>query len=200
MPTRRGLVVIMGAVFCLAAAAPLGVVELYAFGVAGAVAALSAWAWVRVARWDVAVTRALSPARVPAGQHATVAVSVTNQDKRRSPVLGLMEAFVPMGSAPPRPPRWWQRPPSSTAAFQVAPLEPGEENRSTYRLPTRERGVFSLGPLGLQLRDPFGLAQVSRVVAPVTRLVVHPAVVDLHGPAPSGGSLVDRLEGGPLLT
>src|SRR5206468_2798829 len=74
-----------------------------------------------------------------------------------------------------------------------APLAPGESARAAYRLPTDERGIFSLGPLEMVLTDPFGLATVSSEVAGMTSLTVYPKVhrirpmPDTQGPDPNSG-------------
>jgi uncharacterized protein (DUF58 family) len=69
------------------------------------------------------------------------------------------------------------------ARFLLAPLSPGEVARAAYRLPTEERGVFDLGPLEVQLADPFGLATTSFLAAPATKLTVYPHI-DVIQPLP----------------
>ena len=45
------------------------------------------------------------------------------------------------------------------ARLLVAPLGHGEAARAAYRLPTEHRGVLTIGPLEVELTDPFGLAR-----------------------------------------
>src|SRR5436190_341117 len=77
--------------------------------------------------------------------------------------------------------------------FAVAPLAPGESARAAYRLPTDQRGIFSLGPLEMVLSDPFGLTSMSSEVAGMTSLTVYPRVhrirpmPDTQGPDPNSG-------------
>jgi hypothetical protein len=54
---------------------------------------------------------------------------------------------------------------------------------STVPLPTRRRGVFTIGPLALWVHDPFALFGLAVAVARPVLLVVHPAAVDGVTPA-----------------
>ncbi len=103
----------------------------------------------------------MRPARVPAGVPARVELAVVNHGRHESPILAAQDPFD--GGR-----RW--------ARFLVAPLRPGELRWAAYSLPTSRRGVFELGPLQLQLSDPFGLARVVTVGCPTSTLTVHPRV------------------------
>src|SRR5437870_13921923 len=94
--------------------------------------------------------RHLHPPRVHAGGSSRVELTVGNGGRRRTPVLTLRDPFD--GGR-----RW--------ARFPLAPLRPGEEARAAYRLPTDDRGIYSLGPLEVVLTDPFGLASSGRQAA-----------------------------------
>jgi uncharacterized protein (DUF58 family) len=60
---------------------------------------------------------------------------------------------------------------------------------STLPLPTRRRGVFTIGPLRLWVHDPFGLFGLTVGVAKPVTLVVHPpAVAGIVPPAVRPGS------------
>lgn len=51
---------------------------------------------------------------------------------------------------------------------------------STLALPTRRRGVFTVGPLRLWVHDPFGMLALTVAIAKPVTLVVHPpALLDL---------------------
>ena len=71
------------------------------------------------------------------------------------------------------------------ALLHMAPLRPGESARAAYRLPTTKRGIIRVGPLTLEVADPFGLAARSAVAAPMLELTVYPKVDDVA--APGGG-------------
>ena len=157
--TTRGRVVAGAAVFMVLAAYLFGVQELYCLAAAGAVVVIAARVWVQVRRWDVAVTRQVHPARVQAGAEARVELTVRNARSRRTPPLQASDAFD--GGR-------------RSARFAIGPLAGGETRASSYRLPSNRRGVYHLGPLELQLTDPFGLAHHTCSTAPDTSLTVHP--------------------------
>ena len=61
-------------------------------------------------------------------------------------------------------------------AFWSPRSTPGELRWAAYSLPTSRRGVFELGPLQLELSDPFGLTRVATIGCPTSTLTVHPKV------------------------
>ena len=159
--TARGWVLMaVGAVMILAGFL-FGIEELFPVAAASLVLVVASRIWVGLRRWDVQVVRHIRPARVPAGASARVELAVSNHSGRRSPVLSARDPFD--GGK-----RW--------ARFLIAPLDPGEVRLAAYSLPTTRRGVFQLGPLQLELSDPFGLARVARVGSPTSALTVHPRV------------------------
>jgi uncharacterized protein (DUF58 family) len=143
----------------------LGLDELFGLAAAALVLAVGAVLYVRLTRFQLEATRELRPPRVHAGTASRVELSVRNMAFRRSPVLTARDPFD--GGR-----RW--------ARLLLAPLAPGETARAAYRLPTERRGVFDLGPLDLQLNDPFGLAQTSIQAAPATKLTVYPHADDIE--------------------
>ena len=58
-------------------------------------------------------------------------------------------------------------------------------HRAAYRLPTTRRGIIAVGPLGLEVGDPFGLANQAAEAAPVLELTVYPRTDRIA--APGGG-------------
>src|SRR5687767_2637705 len=142
MLTRRGLVVALGSLVLSGVGRLLGIDELFALAAAAVALAAAALAYVRLTRFQLEAVRELRPAHVHAGTASRVELSVRNLAFRRSPVLAARDPFD--GGR-----RW--------ARLLLAPLGPGETARAAYRLPTDRRGIFDLGPLQLQLSDPFGL-------------------------------------------
>jgi uncharacterized protein (DUF58 family) len=59
--------------------------------------------------------------------------------------------------------------------------------RAAYRLPTRNRGIVTVGPLDVELGDPFGLTEVVVTAAAPSTLVVYPAVDDIAAASRSDG-------------
>jgi uncharacterized protein (DUF58 family) len=159
--TQRGWALLAVAAALAIGAFLFGIEELYAVAAAALVLIAGARAWVGGQQWDVRVVRHVRPVRVPAGAAARVELAVVNHETRRSPVLAARDPFD--GGR-----RW--------ARFLIAPLDPGEVRWAAYTLPTSRRGVFTLGPLELELSDPFGLARIVTIGCPPSTLTVHPRV------------------------
>lgn len=178
MLTRRGWALCVAAAFMVVAGAVVGVSELFALAVAAATLVAFSAAWVLTRRWDVETARDLRPARVAAGEVVVVELAVRNRSRRRSPALVAVDAN-----------------PGATGDVRllVAPLDPGQVEKSTYRIPTTERGVFVVGPLELALRDPFGLVATTRRASATSTVVVHPQVVVVRPPTTRLGG--DRRSG-----
>lgn len=168
MLTRRGWLLLLGGAVMAVSGRLLGLVELFMLAAAAAAMVVAAAAYVRLTSFSVEATRQLRPPRVPAGTDSRVELAVRNQAPRRSPVLAASDPFD-------RGRR--------LAHFLLAPLQPGETARAAYRLPTGTRGVYDLGPLTLELSDPFGLARRYVVAAPVASLTVFPRVDPIEAPS-----------------
>ncbi len=150
----------------------VGMVELYVLGAAGITLLIGAVIYVRVLRCQLEVVRTLHPARVHAGGTSLVQLAVRNAAWRRSPTLVASDPFD--GG-------------KRVARFLVPPLGAGDSGRAAYRVPTDQRGIFGLGPLALQLGDPFRLASLSLIGAPATRLVVYPRIDRIPPPPHTQG-------------
>ena len=161
MLTRRGAMLVLGAVLLALGGRLLGIVELFMLAGAAVALVVAAVAFVRLSRFDLEASRELRPARVHAGGASRVELTVRNLASRRSPLLAARDPFDDG---------------RRLARFLIAPLAPGEQARGAYRLPTDQRGIFDLGPLQLRLEDPFGLASASRPAAAATRLTVYPRI------------------------
>ena len=146
MLTRRGWIagVLAGALLVIGRV--FGTIEGYIAGGTLAVLLVGSVLWLVATRLDVAVTRVLHPPKVHAGSSTRVDLAVVNKAQRRSPVLSLRDQV------------------SGTrgASLLVAPLDPGGEARAAYRFATERRGVVTVGPLQVELTDPFGLARLRR--------------------------------------
>ena len=168
MLTRRGGLLLLGAVLLASGGRLLGIVELYMLAAAAVALVAAAVAYVRLTRFELEATRELRPARVHAGGNSRVELTVRNTGPRRTPVLA---AHDPFDNG------------RRSARFRIAPLVAAEEARAAYRLPTDQRGIFDLGPMEIHLEDPFGLAASAKPAAPRTRLTVYPRV-DVVPPLP----------------
>ncbi|HVE45584.1 MAG TPA: DUF58 domain-containing protein [Acidimicrobiales bacterium] len=163
---------LLGAVVMAVVGRLLGLVELFMLAASAVAMAAGAVAYVKFTSFSVDATRQLRPPRVPAGTDSRVELAVRNTSRRRSPVLAATDPFD--GG-------------KRLASFLVAPLQPGETARAAYRLPTDARGIYDLGPLSLQLSDPFGLARRSVPAAPLTSLTVFPRVDPIEAPVLTRG-------------
>jgi uncharacterized protein (DUF58 family) len=145
----------------------LGITELFALAAGTVALIVAALVYVHVTKVKLDADRELHPPRVHAGSPSRVELTVRNQG-RRTPVLAVRDPFD--GGR-----RW--------ARFLLSPLVPGEAARAAYRLPTEQRGIYDLGPLEVNLNDPFGVAGVKMLAAPATQLTVFPRV-DVIQPLP----------------
>ncbi|MGH9114200.1 MAG: hypothetical protein ACRDWW_00055, partial [Acidimicrobiales bacterium] len=163
--TQRGWTLLAVAGSMIAAAALFGLQELYPLAAAALVLVTACRLWVGARRWDVRAARRVHPPRVPAGVEARVDVTVRNHSRGASPVVTLRDPFDG-GAHLPR--------------LMVAPLDPGETATDSYSLPTSRRGVFQIGPMELEVTDPFGLARAVKLATPPATLTVHPPVTPVR--------------------
>jgi len=177
--TRRGWGLTIGALGLAVTGRLLGVLELYVLAAGAWALVAGALAFLALHPADVDARRALSPARVQAGDGSLVELSVTNTGRRPTAVIELRD---PVDGGPRR------------ARLLLAPVAPSAQQRANYRIPTEQRGVLTVGPLEARRLDPLGLATTARVIAPQTELVVYPIVETLlplpHAPGDDrrGGS------------
>lgn len=172
MLTRPGIVVAAGSAALVVVGRLLGVLELFLLGVTGAVVLVVALGTVWLRRVRLEVVRDVVPTRVHAGVPSRVDLSVTNIGRSRSPVL---RATDPVAG-------------TRGANLLVGPMAPGESASASYRLPTERRGLIDIGPLTLELGDPFGLARSTVLGAAKTSLTVYPPVHRLTTLPPTGGA------------
>jgi uncharacterized protein (DUF58 family) len=158
--TRSGWLVAGGAVALVAAGRLLGLEELFVLGAACGVLLAAAAIWVGRARFRLEVARSVTPARVHAGSPSRVELAIRNVGLRRTPVLRFTD------------------PVSRTRGAEVliAPCPPLAGTQAAYQLPTERRGVVHVGPLTVEVTDPFGLARTTTVAAGRTEVIVFPRI------------------------
>ena len=177
MLTRSGWAVLIASGALVVAGRLFGIFELFLAGAGGAALVLAAALVVRTTKLRLEVARALQPPRVHAGSPARVELRVRNRGTRRTPLLALRD---PVGR-------------ERSARVVLAPLGVDAAVRAAYRLPTAERGILRVGPLEVEVSDPFGLASIRTGGAPVAELTVWPAVDEIvplphtQGDDPHGG-------------
>lgn len=170
MPTRQAWLLVAAAAATGLAGRVFGVYELFLLA-AGCVG-LVVVAVLRTAsrRPRLEVTRLVHPPNPSVGEHARVELSL-----RAGSATPSLELWEPVGDL-------------GGASLNVSALRSGERASAVYRLPTDRRGLVSLGPTSIELRDAFGLARLTRFVAPAGEVLVYPRweLVDL--PVLGGGS------------
>ena len=177
-PTRQGLLVALGAAALVALGRVFGIRELYAAGAATALLLVVCCSWVALRRVDVVVSRGVRPSRVHAGNPCTVELRVRNRSRRLTPVLRVLDPVT--GTA--------------GADLLLAPVAVRGTSKVAYRLPTDRRGLLSVGPMTVEVADPFGLAVARSTAAPEVEVTVLPRIDDIAplprtvGPDPDGGA------------
>lgn len=160
MLTRQGWALAAGAVVLVGVGRFFGALELFVLGAGAMALVVFAVARTALVRLDVGVRRDVHPPRVHTGSPSRIELEVTNRGPRTTPVLQILDGV------------------SGTrgADLGLAPIAPGARARAAYRLPTRRRGIVTVGPLDLVLSDPFGLTSLRVRGAERTELTVYPRI------------------------
>jgi uncharacterized protein (DUF58 family) len=154
----------------------LGWTELVAIAWAGLVL-IGATLLYLIGRNAYRVGLTMPVSRVVVGERAPGLVAVTNPTRRRLPGVSV-EVRVGDG----------------LAEFQMPSLAHGSSFDDVFLVPTRRRGVITVGPVRTVRGDPIGLFRSERVWAEKMDLFVHPRTISI--PSMSTGFIRD-LEGSP---
>ncbi|MGE0818639.1 MAG: DUF58 domain-containing protein [Candidatus Nanopelagicales bacterium] len=146
--------------------------DLLRFGVLLVALPLLSAALVSRTRYRLASARGLRPTRVTVDAPSTAVVRLENVSRLPSGLL-LVEDAVP-----------WQL--GRSQRFVIDRLESGGRRDVRYELRSPVRGRYTVGPVSVQLVDPFGLCRATRQFATTDTLTVVPATVPLPG-IPLGG-------------
>ncbi|GAA2363667.1 DUF58 domain-containing protein [Streptomyces cuspidosporus] len=163
--TTRGRSFLAAGVAAAVCSYVLGQADLLRVGLLLAALPLVCVAVVYRTRYQVAGSRRLSPARVPAGSEARVHLRVDNVSRLPTGLLMLQDR-VPYVLGP-RP------------RFVLDRVEPGGRREVSYRVRSDLRGRYPLGPLQLRLNDPFGMCELTRSFSAYDTLTVVPRVEPL---------------------
>lgn len=155
-PTASGWSTLVGGILVYAIGVILGYPELVIAAVVLLGLVVAAVVWV-VLPPHLAVRREVAPTRVRRADAALGLVEITNTGRRRAPRLLLED-----------------RAGADMTTLDLPPLRPRDHHTSTYRLPTRRRGIYLVGPLTLAQTDPFGLIARRRRFGDSATLWVHP--------------------------
>lgn len=187
--TRRGAVFLVASIVASLAAYSLGLRELLYVAILLAALPIGAFILVWRARPKLSVVRSFSPHILEAGSAATVTMHVANRAFRRSSRSRWRDTLP------------WR--PGTTPDADLPALQPrgarfaGRGNAASLRYELRppRRGVFSIGPLGVDVADGLGLASSSLTTGKPQPIVVTPEVVALRttGLTGAGGDGEARL-------
>jgi uncharacterized protein (DUF58 family) len=116
------------------------------------------------------LVRAVEPPRVEKGQPAIAVVQATNRSWRA--LSGLVIE---------------QRLGATVFRAELPTLARAATSLRTYRLPTSQRGTYSIGPVEIPRADPFGLCRRVTALGEPQLISVHPRALSLR-PLPTGTS------------
>lgn len=173
--TTRGKAFVSAGVVLVASGLLLGVKDLTRIGVLVVALPLLAAAMTRHHRLALDVHRTVTPIRVHIEEPSLVEVAVTNTGSARTPMI-MAEEYVDyaLGDRP---------------RFVVPPLRSGEQRVVRYTIRSHTRGRHRLGPVGIRVRDPFGLSSRTASHSRHTDVLVLPRVVPLTAARPKGSEL-----------
>lgn len=169
--TTRGMSLLGGSALMWLLGRTLGLPELFVVAAATAALVAIAFLWVRRSTATVSARRLVTTHRLQAGAATEVELEVRN-DSRLPASLLLLEDQCAHALSPDagggQPPR-----------FVVAGLNPGRTATIRYALSGQSRGRYTVGPLRLRTRDPFGLSERVRTYPLADDVVVYPQVESL---------------------
>jgi uncharacterized protein (DUF58 family) len=178
--TRRGWSLLGAALGLCVGSYLLGALEMLVIGIAAMLLLGVSALWLAVSETpDLAVSRRVRPDRLHVGSEGRIDLTVENLGRHTTPMLAATDWFDEGRRA---------------ARFLVPPLGPGAVGRAAYRVPTRRRGRYRVGPLALAASDPFGLARRAIDGAGDAELVIRPRVYDIVAPVAIGSRVAAESE------
>lgn len=169
--TTRGAAFAGSGVVLVAAGILLGQHDVTRVGILLLALTVIALVLVRRHGLHLDVVRTATPSRVAIDERAVVTVRIRNVEPAPSPVVMAEESIdYALGDRP---------------RFVLPSLRPGDVQEVQYTVRSHTRGVHRIGPLGVRVRDPFGLTLRTAAVSGDAEIVVLPKVV----PLPPGRSL-----------
>lgn len=163
MPTTRGWAA-LGAGFALVILWVIfGEQLMLGVGLFLILAIVGGVAYVRATVPSVAVSRRITPFQVHDGDRAVVEITLSTS--RRIPQAVVVDEVARLG----------------TARFVADRVESQNPMVARYEVSCRPRGIYTVGPAIVQVRDPLALTEAGGTAGTVDRLVVYPSVEDLDG-------------------
>jgi uncharacterized protein (DUF58 family) len=166
VPSGRGAVVFAAAIGLWLVARIAGSPTLHIIAVGLAVLPIAAVAFTRWSRQRLRVRRRLSDQRIQPGRRVTVELEIENESPASSSFL-LLEDAVPPGLGRP-------------ARLVLTGILARGVARASYSLVAHSRGRYTIGPLAIDVADPFALTRSRVEFAGRDELVVTPDVEELE--------------------
>jgi len=163
MPTTRGWAALGAGLALVVLWAVFGEDFMLAVGLFLVASIVGGIIYVRGTVPRASVTRRLTPFQVHDGDRAVVEVALTTS--RRIAQATVLDEVSGLG----------------TARFVADSIEPQDPMIARYEVSCRPRGIYTVGPAVVQVRDPLALTEAGGAAGRVDRLVVYPAVEDLDG-------------------
>ena len=163
MPTTRGWAALGAGVALIVLWVVFGERLMLGVGLFLVMTIGSGVAYVRTTVPSVGVSRRVTPFQVHDGDRAIVELTLSTS--RRIPQAIVLDEVSGLG----------------TARFVADRVEPHNPMIARYEVLCRPRGVYTVGPAIVQVRDPLALCEAGGTAGKVGRLVVYPAVEDLDG-------------------
>ena len=163
--TTRGLSFFAAGVVCAIAGLTLGHEDLFRISVLLIALPLAAVLLLSRSRYRLASRRMVTPARIEAGQSATVTLTVENVSRIPTGVMFLEESLPYALGGRPR--------------FIIDRLLPATSKHVSYPVRSENRGRFRVGPLTIRLSDPLGLCELVRAFNSTDTVLVTPQIIPL---------------------
>lgn len=171
--TARGSALLTAGVTALVCGIALGQRDLVRVALLLVAAPIAAAVVVDRSRLSVACSRNVSPDRAAAGQPIVVRIGLRNDALLPTGALMLEDQLA--------------QPFAQRARFTLDSVRGREERSLAYQLPEVGRGKYRIGPLSMNLADPFGLVERTRSFSGVSEVVVLPTLDPLPDVSLPGG-------------
>jgi uncharacterized protein (DUF58 family) len=169
MIAGRGLILFAAGVCLWIAARLIGSPELEIIGFGICVTPFLAAGYVRLNKQHLVLRRHLSDSRVAPGARVTVSIEVENRSPGPASFL-LIEDRLPAALGRP-------------ARIVVSGIRAHATEKASYVVIPSVRGRYKLGPLSVDLSDPFALTRKRLEWDAPDELLVTPEIEDLSGPS-----------------
>lgn len=183
MLTERGRYLLVAAAVLWAASRLFGVPELTMAAVAVLALVVLAVAYTALSSAKLTASRSVHPPRLFFDTRGGVEVRLRNVGRLPTATLQVEDTAPPVITEGSR--------------FVLSPLGAGSSVTMRYTLVGRHRGRFTLGPLEVKLRDPFGIAARAHRFGLGDTVTVYPPVWRLPSGLPLGGMSGAGGEGKP---